>query len=241
MEKSLSSPLCKTAYCSLHFIRRVSPVYTPFAIRKNLTLVRSKLCFVLSCGGLTLLTLLERVQRRATKFIANFDRTLGYKERLRACRIMMLYDMLFLFKSTSNFDIMDFISFSSSQTRCGSKGKLVCKPHRTNTTRHFYFSRMVCLRNSFLSFDLSYPLLLSRNFSWRNCGLNSILISILLFHVHFITPVPAFLVISLSTPIYNYIYYYFHFVQAAPVLGSDPHPFSPLFPCQCLLVHVCWI
>ena len=82
-----------------------------------------------------------------------------------------------------------------------------------------------------------YPLLLSGNLSLRNCGLIYILILILLFHVHFITPVLALLVISLSTPIYNYIASFILF-GLPQFLGSDPHPFLPLLVSAYLYMYV---
>ena len=220
--------LCKTAYCSLHFVRRVSPVYNPFAIRKNLylTLVRSKLCFCSQLWRPHLIkdiSLLERVQRRATKFIVNFDRTLDYKERPRACGILPLmmqfelYDLLFLFKS---------IKFRLTLISRTLFPFLLVKPDVD--LRESWFVNLIVLIPlgisifhvwfvygiRFLRLTCLYPLLLSGNLSLRNCGLISILILIL---VHFITPVLALLVISLSTPIYNYIAYYFHsFCSSCP-------------------------
>ena len=65
------------------------------------------------------ITTLERVQRRATKYILNYT---SYKSRLLQLNLLLLMyiyelnDIMFLIKSlntpTKNFDIKDFISFN---------------------------------------------------------------------------------------------------------------------------------
>ena len=109
--------------------------------------------------------LLERVQRRASKFILN-DYSIDYKSRLiklNLLPLMYIYeltDILFFIKSikTSNnsFDITEFISFSSSNTR--SLGTKLC--HRVsinNITLNSYFFRLPRLWNSFPIIDISLP------------------------------------------------------------------------------------
>ena len=59
-----------------------------------------------------------------------------------------------------NFNITDYISFVSSSTRAATmnriKRTIPLKP-RLNSTRHFYFNRMVRLWNSLPNIDLQLP------------------------------------------------------------------------------------
>ena len=82
------------------------------------------------------MTTLERVQRRATKFILN-DYISSYKSRLQQLNLLLLMyiyelnDLMFLIKSlntpTDNFDIRNFISLNTNSTRSGSHLKLSSK------------------------------------------------------------------------------------------------------------------
>ena len=109
--------------------------------------------------------LLERAQRRASKFILN-DYSIDYKSRLLKLNLLPLIyiyeltDILFFIKSikTSNnsFDITEFISFSSSNTR--SFGTKLC--HRVsinNITLNSYYFRLPRLWNSLPIIDISLP------------------------------------------------------------------------------------
>ena len=76
---------------------------------------------------------IERVQRRATKYILN-NYTSCYKTRLiklRLLPLMYLFEIqgtLFAIKSiktpSSHFDITNYIVFSSANTRSGASNKL---------------------------------------------------------------------------------------------------------------------
>ena len=103
------------------------------------------------------MTTLERVQRRATKFILN-DYISSYKSRLQQLNLLPLMyiyelnDLMFMIKSlntpTDNFDIRNFISFNTNSTRSGSHLKL-CHPRTVSTTHHhFYFNQIVRLESS---------------------------------------------------------------------------------------------
>ena len=102
---------------------------------------------------------LERIQRRATKFILN-NNQLDYKLRLVSLRLLPLMhwlemqDILFLVKClqqpTANPEIANLVSFSSSITRAGQSGnKLKVNLNKTTSSRHFYTSRIVRLWNTF--------------------------------------------------------------------------------------------
>ena len=77
---------------------------------------------------------LERIQRRATKYILN-DYTSGYKDRLINLRLLPLMyifelqDILFAIKSikspTNQYKINNYITFNSTNTRSGSSNKLL--------------------------------------------------------------------------------------------------------------------
>ena len=107
------------------------------------------------------ITMLERIQRRATKYILN-DYNSSYKSRLQQLNILPLMfifelqDLMFLIKSlkspTDNFSINNHITFASVTTRSRTHQKL-----RTSTTIqcHFYFNRIVRLYNHLPVIDLS--------------------------------------------------------------------------------------
>ena len=97
--------------------------------------------------------LLERVQRRATKYILN-NYSLDYKSRLVALDLLplaMVNDISFFVKSVGNptpsFDIQQFISFSHL-SRHSSNSRLIYNYSRLNLVRHFYFNRLPRLWNS---------------------------------------------------------------------------------------------
>ena len=143
----------------LGLLRRSFSTSTPVRVKKLLyvSLVRSQLMY---CSILWRprfikdIMLLERVQRRATKWILD-DYTTGYKERLLSLQmlpLMMTYevnDVFFFLKSLSYpsaaFDIRNFISFSTNPYRHYNLLHVICT---NNSSRHFYFSRLPRLWNS---------------------------------------------------------------------------------------------
>ena len=126
-----------------------------------LSLVRSQLMY---CSPVVKL---EKVQRRATKYIVN-DYSLDYYSRLRALELLPLMyqlelnDILFCVNSLQcpsvSFDIRNFITFSDSNTRSSSKAKMVHLRSCNNKNRHYYFNRLPRLWNFLPSVDLSLPL-----------------------------------------------------------------------------------
>ena len=113
------------------------------------------------------ITFLERVQRRASKFILN-DYTMDYKSRLinlNLLPLMYIYeltDILFFIKSiqipSNSFETIspDLLSFSASNTRL-SGIKLSHKSSNNNTTLNSYFFRLPRLWNSLPVIDCSFP------------------------------------------------------------------------------------
>ncbi len=151
--------ICSKAYRSLYLIRRAIPCTSPINIKKSLylPLVRSQLTY---CSQLWFpnkthdIILLERVQRRATKYILN-----NYKLRLIHLNILplmyyvQLLDLLFFVKCLKNlsdsFNVFNHVTFHSGSTRSSSNQKLEIKFQRTSTTQHQYFNRISLLWNTF--------------------------------------------------------------------------------------------
>ena len=156
------------AYKSLGLLRRVF---------KTLIVLRQENAYIYQLSNLTYYTLwrpclikdidlMERVQRRATKFILS-DYSCDYKTRLIQLGILPLMyileiaDIVFFIKSINNpsekFNILDFVDFSAGSTRSANT-KLYHKTTRTNNTMNSYFYRLPRLWNHLPIIDLSRPL-----------------------------------------------------------------------------------
>ena len=157
------------AYKVLGLIRRtILPNHsTTTMVKLYVSLVRSQLlyCTQIWRPHLTkhILTI-ERVQRRATKYILN-DYTSCYKTRLLKLNLLPLMymfelqDLLFAIKSikspTNQFNINNYIKFSTISTRSEASNKLKPPCHINNTSRHSYFHRIPYLWNAMPIFDLN--------------------------------------------------------------------------------------
>ena len=158
------------AYKHLGLLRRTFKDYSFVQTKKclYLSLVRSQITY---CSPLWRPYLikdilsLERIQRRATKYILN-DYVSDYKSRLVSLELlplMMWYelmDIMFFVKSykqpTPRFDILKFFTISpSTSTRSSSRLTLRHTFSRTNSSRHFYFKRFPRLWNVLPPLDLS--------------------------------------------------------------------------------------
>ena len=156
------SAICREAYNSLHLLRRTLPSSSPINLKKKLylTLVRSHFSYCCQLWKPRLIkdiTAIERVQRKATKYILN-DYSTSYKNRLRQLQLfpislwLDLLDIMFLVKcikdKEDNMNIHEFITISTAPTRAGSSG-LSLNANFTHTLRakHFYFNRIVQLWN----------------------------------------------------------------------------------------------
>ena len=90
---------------------------------------------------------------------------MNYKDRLSSLHILPLMyhlelnDLMFFIKSlkfpTDHFNINNFISFSTSNTRSATHNKLNHTKSATNSHRHFYFNRLPRLWNSIPPIDLN--------------------------------------------------------------------------------------
>ena len=154
--------ICSKAYRSLNLIRRSVTSSTPMKTKKQLyiSLVRCHLCYCSQIWRPCLIkdiVNLERVQRKATKFILN-DYTCNYKSRLDCLHMLPLtlwfelQDVMFLIKClqdpSDSIGISKYVKFASSNTRAKTLNKLTHNITRTSKGRNFYFSRVVRLWNS---------------------------------------------------------------------------------------------
>ena len=159
------------AYRTLGMIRRAFKTSSIPAKRKlYLSLVRSRLSY---CSPVWRpqhardIISLERVQRRATKYILN-DYTSDYKSRLLSLHLLPLMyyfelcDLMFFIKNIKHpsecFNIKDYITFSNCSTRSSAHYKLRHNQTATSSYRHFYFNRIVRLWNSLPPIDIASPL-----------------------------------------------------------------------------------
>ena len=164
--------LCSKAYRTLGLLRRLFSSSCSVQAKKLLyiSLVRSQLTFCSPIWRPHLLKdikSLERIQRRATKFILS-DRSKDYKSRLVTLTLfplMYFFEMndIFLFITClkdppSNFNILNYVSFSQNSTRSGSSNKLTHTSSSSATTRFFYFNRLPLLWNSLPPLNLDEPL-----------------------------------------------------------------------------------
>ena len=157
--------ILKDITTNLNLIRRTITT-SSINVKKQLylSLVRSQLTYCPQFWRPRLLkdtTQLERVQRRATKNIVQ-DRNQDYKSRLISLQLLPLMywfellDIMFLVKCLKqpdeSFNIFDFVSFSTSNTRFGSSGnKLQFGFQRTSNHRHFYSIALYAFGTRFLT------------------------------------------------------------------------------------------
>jgi len=119
---------------------------------------------------------IERVQRRATKFILDDYRS-DYKSRLTSLNMLLLIelnDTIFFVRTlknpTDSFNIRNHVIFCSSTTRSSYTLKLQHPKSPSNLSRHFFFNRLPRLRNPLPIIDLSLSVSsfkkLLRHFFW---------------------------------------------------------------------------
>ena len=166
------------AYKVLGLIRRTFSSCHPATTMTRLyvSLVRSQLFYCTQIWRPHLMKdilNIERVQRRATKYILN-DYTSSYKTRLIQLNLLPLmylfelHDILFAIKSlktpTIQFKITNYINFNPANTRSGANNKLIPSHHLNNLARHSYFHRLPSLWNAMpvLDLNMSFALLKSK-------------------------------------------------------------------------------
>ena len=117
------------------------------------------------------ITLIEQIQRRATKFILN-DYSSNYFNRLKQLNllplmyILELNEIYFILKSlkhpSPSFNITDFISFADGNIRSSTRGKMIHVRNNNNTSRHFFFNIIPRLWNALPLWTYHYLLQLIR-------------------------------------------------------------------------------
>lgn len=202
------SKVCSSAY---YFIRR--NVYSSHSdVLKSLyiSLVRSKLLYCSQLWSpccLKDIIHLETIQWRTTRFLVASPHSLNYKECLIDLQLLPLMyhhnlrDVLFIVKCLlsppDNFDILQYVSFSTHGTRSTSSDKLKVNFHRTSTTHHFYFNRVVKLWNiPSHCLDLTLPTALSSDGCMSISGITFYYISHPIHYAHSTTSVHVLPVIS---------------------------------------------
>ena len=159
------------AYKILGLIRRTfSTNLVPVKKKLYISLIRSQLLYCSQVWRPFLIKhilLLERAQRRATKYILN-DYCSSYKSRLlnlKLLPLMYIYelnDVIFFIKSYKSsfkhFNINDYIKFSESNTRSGTTSKMIHHRGSSNISHNSYFCRLPRLWNSLPPIDLTLPI-----------------------------------------------------------------------------------
>jgi len=153
--------LLRRAFSNCHSVKAKMTLY--------ITLVRSQLTYCSQLWNPYLIkdtAALEKIQRQATKFILK-DYESNYRTRLLKLDLLPLmytldfYDIMFLVKAlkqpSNHFNIYEYISFSTVNTRSSSNNKLNHVFTSNNYTRNFYFNRISRLWNKLPSIDLSQP------------------------------------------------------------------------------------
>jgi len=172
------------AYQTLGLLRRTFKTNN-IQVKKQLfiSLVRSQLLYCSQIWRPQLIKdilTLERIQRRATKYILN-DYESSYKSRLEQLHLLPLMytyelnDLMFLIKClkqpSDHFNIYHHIQFATSSTRFGNSNKLVHPKSSSSTHQHFYFNRIVRLWNHLPIIDTSLSIhqlkLYFTRFLWR--------------------------------------------------------------------------
>ena len=108
------------------------------------------------------ITLIEQVQRRATKFILN-DYSSDYFDRLKQLNLLPLMytfelnEIVFTLKPlkypSPSFNTTGYITFTDGNTRSSSSGKMIYVRNNNNADRHFFFNRIPRLWNALPPID----------------------------------------------------------------------------------------
>ena len=158
------------AYKILGLIRRTFSTNSIFVKKKlYISLIRAQLLYcsqVWRPYKIKDILLLERAQRRATKYILN-DFYSSYKSRLIKLNLLPLMyifeinDIMFFIKSykssSTHFNIRDYIKICNNNTRSGTFTKMIHQRSSSNIFHNSYFCRLPRLWNSLPPIDLSSP------------------------------------------------------------------------------------
>jgi len=153
----------------------VSASFNLFLPREHyISLVRSQVtyCSIIWRPALIKhITLVERIQRRATKFILN-DYTSSYFDRLKKFNLLPLMyifefnKIIFTIKSlkypSPSFNITNYITFNDGITRFSSRNKMIHTRSSNNVNGHFFFNRIPRLWNVLPTIDLSLSIVTNK-------------------------------------------------------------------------------
>ena len=141
--------------------------------------------------------LLERIQRRVTKYILKNDYKSSYKSRLLHLNLLPLMymfelnDLIFFIKSyksaSSHFNINDYINFRTSITKSSTSHEMIHQCSSSTLSHHFYFCRLPRLWNSLPPIDLTLPTTKIVIFVKHFYGVILLIILIVITFVLFIT------------------------------------------------------
>ncbi len=149
----------------LGLLKRTCPLLTDIQVRRTLylTLVKSQLCYatqVWSPALDMLIAKVERVQRRATKWILGYkEKDMSYHQRLQTLHLLPLCydreikDLTFFYKALYGYidvNVNEYISFIGHGRTRHSQIPLVMKAPRckTSTYQASYYNRIVKLWNT---------------------------------------------------------------------------------------------
>ena len=166
------SNILSKAYRSLGLIRRTVPYCSTISLKKYLylTLVRCHLAYCPQIWRPHLVQdsrAIEHLQRRATKYIIAAD--MDCKSRLANLSLLPLtlwlefLDILLLIKllqnPPDNFNVSNFIvPASSRESSCLNLKPVNAQIPRLNSTRHYYFNRVIRIWNTLPPLDLELSL-----------------------------------------------------------------------------------
>jgi len=149
--------ICLKAYISLGLLKRTFGRFGTIEARRSLylALVRSQLTYCSQLWNPYLIkdiSILERVQRHATKYILD-DYTSNYRLRLLKLKLLPLMYIFLIFtiycffvkslkQPSDHFNILDHVTFSTSRTRSATTHKLLHNYSSNNKIRNSYFNRL---------------------------------------------------------------------------------------------------
>jgi len=172
------------AYKYLGLLRRTFNSCQSIKAKKTLyvTLVWSQLTYYSQLWNPYLIkdtVTLEKIQCPATKFIlkdydSNYWTCLLKLDLLPLMYTLDFYDIIFFIKALKqpsshfNFNIYDYISFSTANTRSSSRNKLNHVYSSNNYTRNFYFNRITRLWNKLpiIGLNLSLPTIKAKIYNY---------------------------------------------------------------------------
>ena len=127
------------------------------------------------------ITMIEQLQRRATKFILNDHQSCYFDRLIKLQLFLLMYafelaDIIFAIKAlkspSDSFDTTNYYSFSYGSTRSSKNGKVRHIRSLDSKSKHFYFNRLPCQWNTLPPIDpsvlVAHNKVVVKNFMWSN-------------------------------------------------------------------------